>query len=856
MPIRRHLLLLAFSLLVPAVIACGVAILLTYSYERLRAEENLLRTTQALAESVDREFDAIIGRLEALATSPSLERGDMRAFWRQAREAVTDKGMWVVVTADDGQQMVNTLRPLAEPLPMHGPDHPFTRVLVQVLKTGRPVLSDLFLGPVTRKPTLAVTVPVRDARGRIPYVLSMGIDPGAVAGLASSVSLPANWLAGVFDSNLATVARSHASAEFLGKPPVPDLDRAMRDVESGMVDAVSREGIATRVAFSRSPTFGWRFAVGVPTAELAVSAYRTLLVFAVVAAGVLAVGALVATLIAGRISHAIGMLVPAATSLRGGRRPAHRPTGVAEVDAVSVALEETGIALEASEEERRHAELSLTAAKERAEDILSSIADGFYALDGEWRFTYINHRAQQILAKVPGDVLGRPFFTVFPQVRDTAVHEAYARVMETRRPEQFDFVSPILKRWTSFSVYPAPDGGIAVYFRDISARKATEDALVAAKEEAERANRAKSQFLAAASHDLRQPVQSLYFFHEVLADQLKHHPGGVVVASMRRALDALKGLLDGLLDISRLHAGMVEVETAAVPVAALLGRLEAEYAPRAEAQGIGLRFVATTAWVRSDPAQLERILRNLLDNALKYTPGGGRVLVGCRRSGADLLVQVVDTGPGIPAEQQQAIFEEFVQLGNPERDRAKGLGLGLAIVRHLGRLLGHEITVRSRVGHGTIFSVSVPLARPRRQEGRPAVAEEPPPPADRLALVVDDQPMVLDGLRALLQGWGWQVVAAATGDEAMRRLSGLDRPPDVIIADYRLPGEETGAAVIREVRKACRRSVPAVVLTGDTSAERIGECANSGIPLLHKPVDPAALRQALSRVGAWPGGRP
>ncbi|MBY0432152.1 MAG: PAS domain-containing sensor histidine kinase, partial [Rhodospirillales bacterium] len=421
----------------------------------------------------------------------------------------------------------------------------------------------------------------------------------------------------------------------------------------------------------------------------------------------------------------ITSLVPIAHGLEKGERIAPHSTDVLEVDQVSLALVHAGNALHSMEAERRRAEEAVRAAKERAEEILSSITDGFYALDRNWRFSYVNGQAQQILGKTPQEMLGFPFFDLFPQVRGTVVHENYRHVMAQRLPRQFDFISPILKRWTSFSVYPAGDGGIAVYFRDISIQKATEAELVAAKEEAERANFAKSQFLASASHDLRQPVQSLFFFHEVLAGKLKGHPCARILAHMQSGLDALKSLLDGLLDISRLHAGAVELETSVFPCATLLKRMRNDYAAASAAQGISLRVVESSAWVYSDMVQLERILRNLLDNAIKYTGKGGRVLLGCRHAGSNLHIEVADTGPGIPEEKLETIFEEFVQLTNPERDRAKGLGLGLAIVRQLGRLLDHTIKVRSRLGHGTTFTVTLPLAKARR-DGKPAVRRDLP----------------------------------------------------------------------------------------------------------------------------------
>lgn len=857
MTIRRHLIRLVLSILLPSVIACAVALGLTYNYERNRAEENLLRTTQALAESMDRRFDVIAGRLEALATSQAIVDENLEAFWLQARRALPDQGMWVVLIDADGQQLVNTLRPFGSPLPRHTDrTSPVYRALDEALRTGGPVVSDMFLGPITQRPTLAVTVPVTDRNGRRYRTLSAGFEPAAIAGTVSSSGLPPSWLIGAFDRNLAIVARSRDFESNVGKQPVDELAEAMRSAGAGIISAQSREGLRTRVAFSQSPKYGWHFAIGVPAAELASSLYRTLGVFTALAALLLSAGLYVAIRIGRRISQAVTGLVPAALSVPEADRPIYGETGVVEADAVAKALEETRRRLCSSEGERSRVEAELNAARDQAVDILSSITDGFYALDADWRFTFVNERAREILHISAAQVIGKPFFEVFPQVKGTPVHDSYRRVMSENRPDRFDFISPILKRWTSFTVYPSKDGGIAVYFRDISRQKATEEALVAAKEDAERAkeeaesaNRAKSQFLASASHDLRQPVQSLFFFQEILSNKLKGHPSLPVVETMRNALDALKSLLDGLLDISRLHAGTIEIEKTVFPVSMLLDRLDAEYLPRAQAMGVTLRTVGSTSWVRSDLAQLERILRNLVDNALKYTPEGGSVLVGCRHTAGNLLVQVVDTGPGIPPDKQETIFQEFVQLGNPERDRAKGLGLGLAIVRHLARLLGHEVSLRSRVGHGTEFTVAVPVARARRERSLPPVRISAPG-VGTLALVVEDEPMVLLGMRSMLESWGWEVLAAECGNEALRLVSGTARPPDVIIADYRLRGDETGVRVIRDVHGVCGVTIPAVVLTGDTSPERIAECAGSGFRLLHKPLDATALQSELAKITA------
>ncbi|MGQ9371051.1 ATP-binding protein [Azospirillum sp. A39] len=261
---------------------------------------------------------------------------------------------------------------------------------------------------------------------------------------------------------------------------------------------------------------------------------------------------------------------------------------------------------------------------------------------------------------------------------------------------------------------------------DITERKRVEQALSRAKEEAERANLAKSKFLAAASHDLRQPVQSLVFFVAALSERLAGHPAAPALERMQMAVDALRQLLDGILDLSKLDAGVVAPQVRPFPAAELLHRLEAQYAPRFADRGLAFRIRPCRATVESDPTLLGRILGNLVENALKYTPAG-TVLVGCRRRGDVLRVEVWDTGSGIPPERFDDIFEEFVQIGNPERDRTQGLGLGLAIVQRLARLLGHRLDLRSRPGRGSVFAVEVPLAGRRAGAAADVVAEPAAP---------------------------------------------------------------------------------------------------------------------------------
>ncbi|WP_454017629.1 hybrid sensor histidine kinase/response regulator [Azospirillum sp. Marseille-Q6669] len=400
--------------------------------------------------------------------------------------------------------------------------------------------------------------------------------------------------------------------------------------------------------------------------------------------------------------------------------------------------------------------------------------------------------------------------------------------------------------------------------RDITARKAAEDALhrakaeaerareeaLAARDNAERADMAKTKFLAAASHDLRQPVQSLFFFAHALSDRLDGHPASPLLASMSESLNGLRTLLDSLLDVSRLDAGVVTPAVTEFALGPLLQRLADEYRGRAAEVGIALHHVPTDGWTRSDPALIERILRNLVENAIRYTESG-RILIGCRRSGSGLRVEVLDTGIGIPEDKRDEVFVEFTQLANPERDRRKGLGLGLAIVRRLAGLLGHEVTLRSRPGRGSAFGLTVPSVAPRQvmKTCRPAAQSAAKPAANGgkgLVVVVEDDAIILLSMRTMLEEWGYEVVAAVSADEAVGTLTSLGQRPDMIVADYRLREGRTGLQAIRDIYGVCGVRVPALVLTGDTDPARIAEVQQSGHRLLHKPVAPEVLRSALT----------
>jgi signal transduction histidine kinase len=369
-------------------------------------------------------------------------------------------------------------------------------------------------------------------------------------------------------------------------------------------------------------------------------------------------------------------------------------------------------------------------------------------------------------------------------------------------------------------------------------------------EAAKSANLAKSRFLAAASHDLRQPMHALSLYLGGLGGLDLSAQAKATLANASQCAQTMDDMFRALLDISRLDAGAVQPELRDFPVAPLLERIRMEFEPQMRAKGLELRVAPCSAWVRGDSALLDRVLRNLTSNAVHYTQKG-RILIGCRRGAAGLRLGVYDTGIGIAREEQQLVFEEFYQVGNKERDRSKGLVLGLAIVARLARLMQAKVTLRSEPGRGSAFEVGLALAAHAHAAPEAAVARTAGARrsfAGSLVAVIDDEEMILNATRSLLEQWDCTVVTAASGRKAMEQLSASPRAPDAIVCDYRLRSGENGLAVIDSLRSEFNEDIPALLITGDTGPDRLREIEASGMRVLHKPVQDQALRDELGRL--------
>jgi signal transduction histidine kinase/CheY-like chemotaxis protein len=371
-----------------------------------------------------------------------------------------------------------------------------------------------------------------------------------------------------------------------------------------------------------------------------------------------------------------------------------------------------------------------------------------------------------------------------------------------------------------------------------------------ARAAAESANRAKSQLLAAASHDLRQPLHAAGLFVAALATRAVDTVVRALVGRVQSALDALESQFAQLIDLSRLEAGALRAERTRVALAPLFGSLVAEFRPQAELKGIRLVAVGTRLAVDTDPALFARILRNLVANAVRYTRSGG-VVIGARRRGERVVVEVVDTGMGIAPEHRARIFEEFFQVraAGTASPNGRGMGLGLAIVRRLARLLGHDVAVASCPGRGSRFGIAAPRVTGVRVPLRREPAGVTPTGgalAGATVAVVDDDASSVEAMRTLFAAWGATVAGGRDADDALAELAHLERCPDLIVADLRLERDASGLDAVATLRHEMGTRVPALVVSGDTSLPAMQAVRNAGLALLPKPVVPDALAAAAA----------
>ena len=490
------------------------------------------------------------------------------------------------------------------------------------------------------------------------------------------------------------------------------------------------------------------------------------------------------------------------------------------------------------------------------ENVLYSTNVATLFLDKQLNIRYFTPATKVLFNIIPGDI-GRPLADLSSVAVDSALVADSRAVLRTLAPTERELESQAgvwyVRRILPYRTHDGDVEGVVITFTDITDRKRISKAMEDAKKQAEMANVAKSRFLAAASHDLRQPLQTLALLQGLLSKMVTGDEAQKLVDRLDQTLGAISAMLNTLLDLNQIEAGTVRTETVNFPINDLLMRMRDEFGYHAQAQGLVMRVVPCGLSIHSDPHLLEQMIRNLLSNALKYTKEG-KVLVGCRRHGDVLNIEVGDTGIGIPASELHAIFEEYHQLDNDARERGRGLGLGLSIVQRLGNMLGHRVSVRSLPGSGSLFCIEVKLAPddaasdhlPRSHEIT-SIAVEPARGAGCI-FVVEDDPEVRELLELLLKHEGYQVSSAPDGVTALALVKQEAIRPNLIIADYNLPNGMDGLDVIAKLRKDQESEIPVIILTGDISTATLRRIAFRNCVQLNKPMKPNELKQVISRL--------
>jgi two-component system, chemotaxis family, CheB/CheR fusion protein len=488
-------------------------------------------------------------------------------------------------------------------------------------------------------------------------------------------------------------------------------------------------------------------------------------------------------------------------------------------------------------------------------------------LDAALNIRFFTPATKALFSVIPGDI-GRPLADLSSLSIDNTLLTDAKNVLRTLASSEREIETQsgawYLRRILPYRTRDSRVEGVVITFADITVRTHAADALGIAKRQAEQANVAKSRFLAAASHDLRQPLQTLSLVRGLLAQKIKEnktHEALALVGRLDDMSEAMTSMLDTLLDINQIEAGTIQPEIVAFPVNDLLDRLRDDFTFHATEKNVVLKVVPCGLMVRSDPRLLEQMIRNLLSNALKYT-NQGTVLLGCRRRAGALTIEVWDTGIGIPADEFQAIFEEYHQIGNDARERSRGLGLGLPIVRRLGNLLGHRVWVRSRLGKGSVFSVEIarlaketaPTVRggPWDPGAKSGAGPKRPDAADGrrtgAILIVEDDLELCELLALVLTESGHQVATAHNGIAAIDLLARGVFRPDLILADYNLPKGMNGLQLTNRLRERPGGEIPVIILTGDISTGTLRDIALRNCVQLNKPVKPDELGKVIQRL--------
>jgi PAS domain S-box-containing protein len=867
--LRAQLVVLVLVTLVPMLLFAAGVIVWSSRQQRAVVEQRAIEVARALLGAVERELAAATAALETLAKSRRLDAGDDAGFRDELRRALDAHPAWLTMTVStpDGHQIVNMLRPRGEPLP---PD-PDPWSLREAVRTARPTVSGVVVDALSKQYSFGVRMPIAGSGG-VKYVVTAVLTPATIADILSRQRLPSDWVGAVLDARHVHVARTRAPEEFVAQPVAPDLAAALEKSAEGWIEARTLDGQPVYAVFSRSGTTGWSVALGIPVETVDGPLHRSL--------GSLAAGGLAAALVAvvlavvvgRRLAWPIAAVAESAPALVRGDEPPAVPGMVAEVEALVSAVQQAA-------SERARAEDALQRTSRLLAAVFEGTTDGVYVKDAAGRYLMINEAGARLLGRTPREVVGMDDTALFMPASARRIMALDREVMTAGQPHTYenpDVETPdrVVRSYLSTKVpYRDAEGrvvGVMGITRDISERKRAEQERAralerehAARREAETANRAKDEFLAVLSHELRTPLNAVYGWARMLRSaRLAPDVTRRAVEAIERNARAQLQLIEDLLDISRIITGKMRLEIRPLELSVAVAAAVESTRPAADAKGIALETAVCDAdlTITGDADRLQQVVWNLVSNAVKFTPAGGRVRVEVRAAGADgVELAVTDTGQGISPEVLPFVFERFRQ-GDSSTTRAHGgLGLGLALVRHLVELHGGTVSASSDGdGCGATFVVRLPRAVPAGRAGdasrvpggmRDALGPDGAPSLQGTrVLVVDDDQDALDLTRTILESARADVRTCESAAAAVDVLR--DWVPHVMLCDLAMPDEDGYGLLdsVHAIERARGVHVPAIALTAFGRLEDRARTLKAGFTMhLSKPADPTELVSAVAR---------
>jgi PAS domain S-box-containing protein len=859
------MLVLVIAAVLPMVVFTGWLALSLSAERRAAVEREMSDSARAVANNLDRELSANIATLTLLGQSRNLLSGDLAKFREDALRRVTAQSHWIAVILRDpvGREIMNTARPSGDGADAWSLSE--RAGFEQAISSGLPRIGGLQPGPDPASSYFTVHVPVfEDVRLR--YVLSALISPGELRDILVEQKLTGERLGVIIETHGRILAHSRDHAETLGKPATFPLATPATPASGPWAQGRDSANVPVYYTVARSNVSDWTTVVAVPTAVADRPLWRSARAVATGGLGFLLLGIIAATVLGRRITEPLRALSAAAYELCAGRRTTHPRSSVAEVDGMAVVLMDAGA-------QRTEAERALRDREDRLSAIVNQATAGIVQYDLDGRLTFVNDRFCEIVGRPRDELIMRPMEKVghrddtrgFRLILEEVGTTGASRTFETRyvRPDGGVVWASVSISRIRGSASPASALAVVTEITDRKAVEAERAALLArerlARAEAEKANRTKDEFLATLSHELRTPLNALRLWAGVLRQQ-PLEPGTVAkaVETIDRNAALQAQLIDDLLDISRIASGKLRLELRPIDLRSAIESAVDTVRAAAEDKGIILARALDpdVGAVDGDATRIQQVLWNLLTNALKFTPGGGRIDVFLRRRAGAAELRVRDTGQGIAPELLPRIFDRFRQGDSSTTRPQGGLGLGLAIARQLVELHGGTIKAYSAgPGEGTTMTVTLPLARRGEDEAEgphasPDVADLSAALVGVRVLFVDDDADAREASTMSLAWAGAAVVTAPSAADAMRE---LERDwPDIIISDIGMPGED-GISLITRIRRlekdAGRARTPALALTAYASDDDASRILAAGYQVhVPKPVEPYTLVDIVASV--------